>query len=462
MTRISFGTSGWRGIIARDFTWEKVDRVVDSIAVFLLESGCGSVAVGGDTRFLSPEMARDAAGRLARAGLRVLLSDRPVPTPVLSHAVRTLGLGGAVNFTASHNPFMYNGIKFSPSHGGPAPSPVTSRIEALIEAGAAPSPGAGEVEITDFVTPYTATLQGLVDRAALTGVRVVYDPFNGTGAGITDRFLVESGASVRTIHEVRDPLFAGRHPEPNRQGLADLSAEVSRSGASLGVATDGDADRFGLVDETGTYISPHDFLALLFEHLVTARGMRGACVRSVTTGSLVDRVAAAHGMETVVTPVGFKHLGAVMLEGGVVLAGEESGGLSIGGHVPEKDGILACLLAAEMTGSGEGLGRRLEALWARFGRLHHRRLDIPLRPRTAELIRSTFLGGGPPALAGRRVVGTDSTDGTGLRLEDGSGVLVRMSGTEPLARFYLESSRETGLDELEAALDAMLEPTDEP
>ncbi len=457
--RIAFGTSGWRGVIARDFTWDRVHSVVDALAAYILESGASSVVVGGDTRFLSPELAADAAERFASYGFEVLLADRPVPTPVLSHAVRRLGLGGVVNFTASHNPFMYNGVKFSPGHGGPATGEITRRVEELIETGAVPPPGHGSVRVEDFTAPYLADLEQFVDRSVISrgGLRVVYDAFNGTGSGLLDRFLQISGASVRTIHERRDPLFDGRHPEPNEKGLSDLSVEVVRSGASIGVATDGDADRFGLVDENGCFVSPHDFLALLFEYLVQERGCRGAGVRSVTTGSLMDRVASMHGREVVETPVGFKYLGGVMLSREVVLAGEESGGLSIGGHVPEKDGILACLLACEMCARrGAGLASQLEGLWSRFGRLAHRRLDIPLREDTALRMKALFLAGSPSELGGRSVEGSDSTDGRRFRLSGGASVLVRMSGTEPLARIYLESGTEQDLDVLEHSIRTMI------
>lgn len=455
--RIAFGTSGWRGVIARDFTADRVDRVVDAIAVFLRESGAAGMVIGGDTRFLSPELARDAAERLSSSGFDVRLADRPVPTPVLSHAVRRLGLGGVINFTASHNPFMYNGIKFSPGHGGPAPSSVTSRIEELIEAGASPGAGAGSLTVEDFVTPYVEDLELLVKRdlIAKSGLRAVYDAFNGTGSGILDAILQHSGASVRTIHGRRDPLFDGRHPEPNEKGLSDLSAQVSISRASVGLATDGDADRFGLVDEEGGYVSPHDYLALLFEYLVRDRGMEGIGVRSTTTGSLMDRVAADLGREVVETPVGFKHLGAVMLGRSVVLAGEESGGLSIGGHVPEKDGILACLLACEMCAqSGKGLSVQLRELWSRYGRLAHRRIDLGLENGIGDTVRKLFIEDTPPALGDRAVERVESRDGRKLTLAGGASVLVRLSGTEPLARFYLESGSDGELDILESSIRA--------
>jgi len=453
--RIAFGTSGWRGIIARDFTWDRVDMVVDAIASLLAAQGRRSMVVGGDTRFLSPELAEAAAGRIAGYGFTVVLSDRPTPTTVLSHAVRRLGLGGVINITASHNPFMYNGVKFSPHHGGPAGGEVTSAIEDLVSQGAAPPPGEGSVRVEDLISPYAADLPKLLDPAVFRArpQRVVYDPFNGTSSGLLDGILRDWGSAVRTIHDRRDPLFEGRHPEPNRKGLADLSAEVVRSRASIGLSNDGDADRFGIVDESGEFVSPHDYLPLLLEYLVREKGMRGAAVRSVSTGSLLDRVASSLGIELVETPVGFKYLGACMLEREVSLAGEESGGLSVGGHVPEKDGILACLYAVEMVcRRNAGLGEQLRDLWSRFGRLYHRRLDIDLTDDIRESLQRAFGEGSMPSVGGTAVKRRDTIDGVRLHLEGGGWVLMRMSGTEPLARLYMEAPSSRLLDSMEADL----------
>jgi phosphoglucomutase len=453
---IRFGTSGWRGIIAREFTWDRAMTVVDAVAVFLLESGRKSIAVGGDCRFLSPELSEAAAERLASGGFQVHLSRSPVPTPVLSHACRSRELGGVINFTASHNPPVYNGIKFSPHHGGPADSAATGRIEELILAGAKPSPGKGQVKSTDFAPPYLSDLNGFIRAEAFRkhdSLRVVYDAFSGTGSGILDRKLVELGAAVRVLNGARDPLFAGKnHPEPNQEGLSELSDQVSHSGASLGVATDGDADRFGIVDEKGCFVSPHDFLALLLDYLAET-GLQGKAVRSVTTGSLLDRVAASRGIPLHVTPVGFKYLGGVMLEEDVMLAGEESGGMSVGGHVPEKDGILACLLAAELVSArGEGLSSQLERLWSVHGRLHNIRLDVPLSAQTRDNIQENWFRKDPREAAGRPVIEVDRTDGVKLVLGPDTWVLVRLSGTEPLARVYIQSSSMALCDDLKEAL----------
>ncbi len=458
--KVRFGTSGWRGVIARDFTWDRVDAVVDAIACHLLQEGRPSVVIGGDTRFLSPELAASSAERMAAFGFRVTLADRPVPTPVLSHAVRRLGLGGVINFTASHNPFIYNGIKFSPADGGPAQGSVTSALERLVESEAKPSraPG-GSVEVSDLTVPYRRDLEKFVSPSSFegAGLRAVYDPFNGTASGLLDDILRKYGAAVRTIHERRDPLFDNRHPEPNEHGLADLSAEVVRSGAAVGLANDGDADRFGIVDEEGRYVSPHDFLPLLLEFLVEEKGITGAAVRSVSTGGLIDRVAAAHGLPLVETPVGFKYLGACMLERQVALAGEESGGLSVGGHVPEKDGILACLYAAEMIClRSMPLGGQLERMWSKYGRLLHSRLDIPLEEGVRDRLEAAFAPGALRSLGDSGIVSSDKVDGSRLLLEGGGWVLMRISGTEPLARIYLEAPSDPALGSLESAVRDLL------
>lgn len=442
---IRFGTSGWRGVISREFTWDRAMSVVDAVSLRLLETGYDSVAVGGDCRFLSPELAAATAERMAEYGFRVFLSPGPVPTPVLSHGCRQQRLGGVINFTASHNPPLYNGIKFSPHHGGPASGEDTSRIETLIEEGQVPRAEAGgSVTEYDFTGPYLKEIDSFLELSSFKeydSLRVVYDAFSGAGSGVTDRKLIELGAAVRVLNGRRDPLFAGRqHPEPNEPGLSELSASVSRSGASLGVATDGDADRFGIVDGNGVFVTPHDLMALLVEYLA-GRGASGRVVRSVTTGSIVDRAAASRGLEVKVTPVGFKHLGAEILKGGVLLAGEESGGLSLGTHVPEKDGVLACLLACEMVCHyRKGLEELLEDLWSRHGRLFNSRIDLPLEGGMKDFIVTSMFNSDMKETAGLPVREVDRTDGVRLVLGDDAWVLVRLSGTEPLARIYVQSS----------------------
>ncbi|MCD4706492.1 MAG: phosphoglucomutase/phosphomannomutase family protein [Candidatus Sabulitectum sp.] len=454
---IKFGTSGWRGVISREFTWDRAMAVVDAIAMRLTETGFNSIAIGGDCRFLSPELADAAAERMARYGFKAYVSERSVPTPVLSHACRKMGLGGVVNFTASHNPPLYNGIKFSPYHGGPADGDDTARIEELIVSGSAPeSTTGGCVLKTDFISPYLRDIDEFINVETFRNadsLRVVYDAFSGAGSGVLDRKLIELGGSVRVLNGKRDPLFAGReHPEPNEQCLSDLSESVRRSGASLGIATDGDADRFGIVDENGNYVTPHDFMALLVDYLAES-GQAGRVVRSITTGSLLDRVSEARGLEVKVTPVGFKYLGAEILKGGVLLAGEESGGLSLGTHVPEKDGVLAGLLAAEMVCHyREGLGSLLGKLWEAHGRFYNTRLDLPLEPAMKKYIVENLFNSDMKEAAGLPVRQVNRTDGVQLVLDENTWVLVRLSGTEPLARIYVQSQNAEENERISLAL----------
>ncbi len=450
--RITFGTSGWRGIIAREFTWDRVDRVADAIGLLLQRERRNSIVIGGDCRFLSPELAESTADRMAGYGFEVVLSRGPCPTPVLSHACRKGGHGGVINFTASHNPPLYNGIKFSPWHGGPADSDLTTSIERIIEEGGKPEEGSGSVVSSDLRIDYSKDIQKYLDADAFmnSGLKVVYDAFSGAGSGLLDRKLVELGASVRVLNGARDPLFAGRqHPEPGESGTADLALQVVSSRASLGVATDGDADRFGIIDENGKFVSPHDFLPLLLNYLVEVKGYTGVAVRSITTSSLIDRIARDHNLETVVTPVGFKYLGAEMLCGNVILAGEESGGLSIMDHVPEKDGILACLLAAEMVcAGGRGLAAQLDDLWKKYGRVYVSRADLHLDGSLREYITENYFESDPSEIAGLSVDSIDRIDGVRMILEGGNWILIRLSGTEPLARIYVQSDSSEKRDDI--------------
>ncbi len=456
--QIRFGTSGWRGIIAREFTWERVNCVVDAIGLLLRREKRNSIVIGGDCRFLSPELAESTADRMAGYGFEVLLSRGPCPTPVLSHACRKGGHGGVINFTASHNPPLYNGIKFSPWHGGPAGSDLTALLEKMIEEGGKPERGSGCVVKADLRTDYSKDIQKYLNADVFmnSDLKVVYDAFSGAGSGLLDRILVDLGVSVRVINGTRDPLFAGRqHPEPGESGTADLALAVVSSGASLGVATDGDADRFGIIDENGEFVSPHDFLPLLLNYLIEVKGFTGTAVRSITTSSLIDRIARDHGLETIVTPVGFKYLGAEMLCGNVILAGEESGGLSIMDHVPEKDGILACLLAAEMVcAGGKGLAAQLDDLQKKYGRVYLSREDLPLDDSLGEHIRENYFESDPSEIAGMAVDSIDRTDGVRMILEGGDWVLIRLSGTEPLARIYAQSE---SAEKRDSILDKVIE-----
>ncbi|MCL6639430.1 MAG: phosphoglucomutase/phosphomannomutase family protein [Firmicutes bacterium] len=476
MKKISFGTDGWRGILARDFTFANVELVARAVADYLRAHGMArrGLVVGYDNRFLSEQFAAAVAGVMAGRGIPVYLTRRATPTPVVAFAVRHYRAAGAVMLTASHNPPEYNGFKFIPDYAGPALPHITGEIEERIRAlqAAGPDsgrPGAGEpaggeaaapVEEIDPFEDYVRHIAGLVDLAAIgrAGLAVAVDPMYGAGVGYLDEILRRAGARVRAIRNHRDPLFGGGLPEPTARTLGELREMVVRGGAVLGLALDGDADRFGIIDKNGEFIAPNQFLPLLYHHLLTLRGLKGPAARTVATTHLLDRMAEKNGQEVMETPVGFKYIGQCLHEKGAILGGEESGGLSIAGHVPEKDGILAGLLAAEMVAArGKGLTELLEEIYAEYGRVVSERLDIHTTEQEKERVLATLHTVRPESLAGRKVTGLVTVDGLKILLEDGSWTLIRPSGTEPLFRIYVEAAAPEAMREIQNAVRKILE-----
>lgn len=471
MPPIRFGTSGWRGILAEDFTFARARIVTAAIARHVKESGLArrGVVVGYDTRFLSEAFAREAAAGLAARGLPVYLCSRDTPTPAIATEILHRNAAGGLNITASHNPPEYNGIKFSMASGGPALPEVTAAIEAeanrLLEGPPLPpaalaGPPAAPITPTDPSPPYAERVLALLDMPCLRRARlkVVVDPLYGTGRGYLDTLCREAGCEVTVIHGSRDPLFGGGTPEPSAENLADLARAVRETGAHLGLATDGDADRFGLLDTDGTFVEPNYLLGLLLDYLAGTRGWKGGVARSVATSHLVDAAARRRGVPVYETPVGFKYIGDLLTQGKILLGGEESAGLIVRGHVPEKDGILACLLAAELVAANDGLSvaTLLQQLYQAVGTVLCRRVNLPLSPAGEERLQAV-LADPPETLGGRRVAAVNRLDGTKLLLEDGSWVLLRPSGTEPMVRLYVEAPSRERLDALEAAGRALLD-----
>ena len=453
---IKFGTSGWRGIIAEDFTFGNVRIAVAAVAEHVLSrSARPTLLVAHDTRFFSEEFARAAAAELADRGVQPLLCKGAAPTPAVACEIRRRKIDGAINFTASHNPAEYHGLKFSAGDGGPALPEVTRDIEARAgrlfarpaqKGSAFPSPHDGrDFEQVDIAPPYLARLGELVRFAELkrpSAPRIVYDALHGCGAGYLDRALAQHGiAGHETIRAERDVLFEGSGPDVSEENLKKLSDAVTSHKAQIGLATDGDADRFGIVDAKGRWISPNHILALLYDYLIESRGWNLDAARSVATSHLLDAVAARHGRKVRQTPVGFKYIGQLILQDAIVLGGEESAGLSIRGHVPEKDGILACLLVAEMIAARQApIDEQLRELFRRAGReFWPLRTDLHLpedvKSRAVERLKSDF-----SEFLGKRVAQTDRTDGLKLVFDDGAWILLRLSGTEPLMRVYTESA----------------------
>ncbi|MFQ5960280.1 MAG: phosphoglucomutase/phosphomannomutase family protein [Candidatus Methylomirabilales bacterium] len=466
MTRIQFGTSGWRGIIADDVTFARARVVVQSIADHLKAAGLEErgIVVGYDTRFLAERFAQEAAKVLTANGIRVFLCDRDTPTPVVAYEIVRRQAGGAITITASHNPPEYSGIKFSTATGGPALPDLTRFIEARAnERWANPQIEMLEIDLAeksglltmiDPSGPYLTHLQSLVNYGAIreATLRVVVDPLFGTGRGYLDEACREAGCDVEVLHDWRDPVFGGGPPDPSPQRLLELRERVVKRKAHLGLATDGDADRFGIVDADGTVVSANQILALLLKHLLTTRPLSGGVARSVATTHLVDAVARHFQVPRYETPVGFKYLGEFIMQGEVILAGEESAGLSIRGHVPEKDGILACLLVAELVATQRraSLRQLLDELYAEVGTLLSRRIDLELKPEERDRLLEK-LEEPPPQLLGRNIEGIQRVDGTKLLLEDGSWILIRPSGTEPVVRVYVEAKNAKDLERLTEA-----------
>lgn len=458
---IKFGTSGWRAIIAEDFTFDNVRLAVTAIAGHVLSRNPKpTLIVGHDTRFFSEEFAATAAAVLRAKGIRVLLCDGPTPTPAIAYEILRRKTDGAINFTASHNPAEYHGLKFSGPDGAPARPEVTRDIEArCAELGAPPEPPAedaarAELEKIDPRPAYLARLGELVrfDVIRGAGLKLVCDALHGCGAGYLDRVLAEHGIEAAAIRTHRDVLFGGHGPDVSESNLAPLGRAVRERGASVGLATDGDADRFGVMDADGSFVQPNHILALLYDYLVESRGWRLGTARSVATTHLLDAVARHYGLPVYQTPVGFKYVGECIKQDQIALGGEESAGLSIRGHVPEKDGILACLLVAEMMAARKAtIAEQLKALFRKVGgeywplreNLH---VAEEVKKRLMERIQQDV-----KTFAGRRVARTDRTDGLKLELEDGTWVLMRLSGTEPLVRVYTEAGTPAASKELAAA-----------
>ncbi|HYB53696.1 MAG TPA: phosphoglucomutase/phosphomannomutase family protein [Thermoanaerobaculia bacterium] len=456
MAEIRFGTSGWRAILAEDFTFANARRVVDSIARVLAADGQKGkpVLVGFDTRFLAGRFAAEAARILAANGFAAELSARPVPTPVLAFEIRRRGAAGAINFTASHNPPQYLGIKLSTADGAPALPDVTRRIEAEV-AGVknVPEPAARQVPTFD---PVPAYLQDISRKVAASDVGRDGPHFSldfrfGTSVGLLDAYLEGAGARLARLNDRADPLFGGESPQCSGKELVRLGEEVRRQRSRLGLSCDGDADRFGICDDTGAYVSPNLVLALLLRDLLGRKGRRGGIARSVATTHALDALAQKYGVPLYETPVGFKYIGEKLIEGKIIFGCEESAGLTIEGHLPEKDGILADLLVAEMTGAtGETIGELTRGLEAEVGPFHSLRLDLALSGEARENL-ARYRASPPAVFAGRKVESVNLIDGLKLLLGDGSWILIRESGTEPVARVYVEARSEKDLSALAQA-----------
>ena len=449
MSVIKFGTSGWRGIISDTFTVANVEIAAHAIGQYLGENPPRDakklLIVGHDTRFLSRKFATCCAEIIAGYGVAVWLTDRDTPTPVIAHSIRAHKACGGINITASHNPAEWNGLKFNESNGAPCLPETANAIEGKAELLSHQAPmirhEAKGVKVFNPMPQYVAQLRKLIDFAALKKhhKRAVVDLMFGTGRGYMDELLTRSGWRVDALHSEPDPLFGDGHPEPIEERMGELLARLKRSKAALGLGLDPDADRFAIVDRDGTFINANQVLALALYHLAKNRKWTGAVVRTVATSHLVDAVAREFSVKVHETPVGFKYIGALMESEPIIVGGEESGGLSVKGHVPEKDGILACLLMAELVAyEGKSLGKLLKEIQALAGGIVSDRINLRATPERRDELLQRFAHG-LEEFGGRTVTSVVAKDGYKFLLGDGCWVMFRASGTEPVFRCYLEA-----------------------
>ncbi len=461
---IRFGTSGWRAIVADEFIVSNIRLAVAGIAAYVkTQPAPHRVLVGRDPRFLGESFVDIAAKVLAGANVTPIVIPEAAPTPAIAYTVRMLKTSGAINFTASHNPPEYNGIKFSTHDGAPALPEVTKQIEAAIAVRVSGGIGGNQVpngsvpaagfETADVKPAFLKRLGELVDLKAIakSKIKVVYDPFWGAGRGYSSQILQDAGVVIATVHDYRDVLFGGHAPEPSGELLDDARAKMKEVGANLGIATDGDADRFGILDEDGTFIQPNYILALLFDYLVETRGWKNGVAKSVATTNMINALADYHKVQLYETPVGFKYIGELINGDKIAIGGEESAGLTIRGHVPEKDGVIAGLLVAEMVATrGKSLGVQLKELFGKVGSFYPVRENFRLTQEGMTAFTEK-LKADPTTLGGRRIASIVRTDGLKLILEDGSWVCYRLSGTEPVVRAYSEARSEHEVEALKAA-----------
>ncbi len=446
---VKFGTSGWRGIIGRELTFRNVRMVTQAIVDTLRadDPHPGAIVVGYDTRMLSEKFALAAAELIASNGIRVELTPRDVPSPVVASAVLERAAAAGITFTGSHNPPEYNGLKIYTRDGILAPEQLTDRVEARYRELAGDYddtflPQSRLVGSHDPKPAYLARLQRLIDWDAIrsSGIAIVVDPLFGTSREYLDHIFLENEIPITVIHNTRDPYFGGYAPDCTSENLSRLRDTMRRSNADLGLATDGDGDRFGILDHGARMAESNQGLALVLDYLARRRQLTGTIGRTLATSLLIDAVAEEHDLEVVETPVGFKNFGPLLVDGSLSFAAEESAGMAWSLHLPERDGLLACLLVAEMMAvEGESLVDLMSNLTARVGTYAFRRTQIPLSDRSRQIFeRRLKQDWKKKNLNGRRVVSVDRRDGLKLVFEGGSWILIRVSGTEPKIRLYAE------------------------
>jgi phosphomannomutase len=458
--QIKFGTDGWRGVIARDFTFDNLSLVAQATMDYLNREGLGDkpLVIGYDRRFMSRDFARRVAEVAAGNGIHVRLTDDYAPTPAVSWAVHDLGAGAGVMITASHNPPEYSGFKVKEAYGGSARPSTTKVLEEIVAYNVAngrrvvdcpfdEAQRKGLIQLFDPCESYFHQINRYVDLnlIARAGIAAVVDPMYGAGSGFIPRLL----EGVAEIHSSENPSFGGIPPEPIGDNLLELSALLKSGKYQVGLALDGDADRIGAVDETGEFFSSHCIFTVILRHLIEHKNLRGGVVKTVSTTCMIDLLAEKFGLPLFETPIGFKHICELMLEKDILMGGEESGGLGVKGHIPERDGILMGLLLLEaMAVSGKGLRQLLNETMDEIGHFFYRRIDRRIENDAKEELISRLKTQPPTEIAGRQVCATNFSDGFKFIFDNGDWLLIRPSGTEPVLRLYSEAASVDQVDRL--------------
>lgn len=446
-TPIKFGTDGWRAVIARDYTFANVERVAQAYADYLLgQNKSPLVVIGYDRRFLSEQFAQHAAEVMFGNNIRTARFHESMPTPLISWAVKELKADGGIVITASHNPPEFNGFKIKAPWGGSAAPETTLAVEKLLDGNSSrrkPLEQDNNEDLKATVDSYRKFIADYIDLERLRNSRglVVVDPMHGSGGNWVESFLSGGALKVETIRGERDPLFGGVNPEPIDSNLGPLKRRMIEEKALLGLATDGDADRVGAVNELGDTMTMHQVVPLILLHLVRVRKMTGAVVRTFSQSVLLKRIAAAHNLKLYETPIGFKYIADLMLKDDILIGAEESGGIGVKGHIPERDGILNSLLFLEtVITAGSSPSRMLSDLHNEFGEFHFARKDLRVEPGPGQQLVAGLAQSPPAVFADYKVANVETMDGTKLIFDDESWLLFRQSGTEPVLRIYSEAT----------------------
>jgi phosphomannomutase len=451
MAAIRFGTDGWRGIIAEDFTLANARVVARAVARYVVrcEGARKGVIIGYDHRFASDGIAAAAAEVISASGTPVFLTDKPCPTPAVSLLVRQRGAAGGLMITASHNPYQWNGIKYKASYGSSALPSIVAQIEndlAVVQKENVPPlpPRKDLIHPLEPRAPYLDALEKLVAWKRLRDAkfRFVFDPMHGSAAGLLPELFRRNGISCDEIRGTRDPRFGGVHPEPIEPHIGALRQAVRAGKYDAGFCADGDGDRIGAIDRDGSFINPHQIFALLVWHLAGTRKLPGDVAKTFSVTKLIDKLAAKFGRKLHETPIGFKYICELMLEQNILIGGEESGGIGTSLYLPERDATVSALFLAElMAWHGKSLGELLAALHAEFGEYHYGRVDLDLKPGQKEKAMAHFSNGKLSRILDLPVARRENMDGVKLYLGDAGWVMIRASGTENLLRVYSETSK---------------------